>query len=100
MNDLFKILGTLVANFGGKTITFLITRQEHKTFKMPKTTDFYYQNALNINYIVKNSSGVEVQNNSNIQYECDRKAITSMFVNNGIVNFIISELIVAQVGVV
>lgn len=86
-NELIPFVGTWVADFGGKTISLLITRQERKIFKMPKTSDFYYQDALNINYTVKGSNGVELQNNNNVQYEYDRKAITSMFINNGIVNF-------------
>ncbi|WP_284462470.1 DUF6705 family protein [Chryseobacterium sp.] len=86
-NELAFFTGTWVTSFNGKNITLIITKQEHKMFKAPKSTDYHYQDILNVRYIVKNSNGVLLQDNNNVQNEYDKNAIISMYINNNIVNF-------------
>ncbi len=69
-NELIPFTGTYKANFDGKEITLFITKQENKLEQSAQKT--YYIDALIVKYIVKNSSGVilqDTQNNaSNIEF--------------------------------
>ena len=85
-NELNQFVGTWKTNFNNRGITLIITKEEHKIFKQPKTTDVYYQDVLAINYVIKNSDGILLQDNNNVQQEYDKNAIFSMFVNGNVVN--------------
>jgi len=85
-NELTPFIGTWKADYNGKTITLTIIKEEHKTFKIPRSSYSYYQDVLVVNYTVQNSNGTLLQNNSNVQHDYDKNAIVSMFVNNSIVN--------------
>lgn len=80
-NELNPYVGSWNASFNGKTINIIISKNEHHLFKRDLTTIFY-QDALIVKFIVKNSSGLVLQNNSNTQSEVDRNFITSTSTRN------------------
>jgi hypothetical protein len=85
-NELTPFVGIWKTNYNGNTIILTIKKEEHKAFKIPQSSYFYYQDALVINYTIQNSNGIMLQNNNNVQHEYDKNAIVSMYVNNSIVN--------------
>ncbi|PVV60324.1 DUF6705 family protein [Chryseobacterium sp. HMWF035] len=62
-NELSPYVGTYKANFNGNEITLFITKQENKLEQTGQKT--YYMDALIVKYIVKNSSGVILQDTQN-----------------------------------
>lgn len=58
-NELMPYIGTYKANFEGNEITLFITKVEDKLEK--STNKNYYMDALVIQYIVKNSNGIILQ---------------------------------------
>ena len=62
-NELNPYVGVYKANFSGNDITLFITKQENKLEESNKKS--YYMDALIVKYIVKNSSGVILQDTQN-----------------------------------
>jgi len=62
-NELNPYIGTYKANFNGNEITLFINKQEHKLEESSQKN--YYIDALIIKYIVKNSSGIVLQDTQN-----------------------------------
>lgn len=62
-NELIPYIGTYKANFQGNEITLYITKEENKL--MDYGDQKFYRDALAIKYIVKNSSGVVLQDTNN-----------------------------------
>lgn len=62
-NELTPFVGTYKANYNGNEITLYITKQENKLEESAQKS--YYMDALIVKYIVKNSSGVILQNTQN-----------------------------------
>jgi hypothetical protein len=62
-NELNPYIGTYKANFNGNEITLFINKQEHKLEESSQKN--YYMDALVIKYIVKNSSGIVLQDTHN-----------------------------------
>lgn len=62
-NELNPYIGTYKANFNGNEITLFINKQEHKLEESSQKN--YYIDALVIKYIVKNSSGIVLQDTQN-----------------------------------
>ncbi|SMP19196.1 DUF6705 family protein [Chryseobacterium profundimaris] len=62
-HELDPYIGTYKANFQGNEITLFITKEENKLEKSTGKT--YYLDALSVKYIVKNSSGVVLQDTQN-----------------------------------
>lgn len=62
-NELIQYVGTYKANFNGNEITLFITKQEDKLEHSAQKS--YYIDALVVKYIIKNSSGVILQNTQN-----------------------------------
>jgi len=80
-NELSPYIGVWKATYNGKVIELLITKEEHRLFKRDLTTTFY-QDVLIMKYNIKNSSGISLQNNFNVQYEHERNFITSISTRN------------------
>ncbi|MDH6252831.1 hypothetical protein M2347_002558 [Chryseobacterium sp. H1D6B] len=66
-NELVQYIGTYKANFDNKEITLFITKENHKFFDLKVKK--YYQDVLSIRYIVKNSSGIILQNTQNMNFQ-------------------------------
>lgn len=62
-NELTPYIGTYKGTFDGKEITLFITKQENKLENSAQKS--YYMDALIVKYIVKNSSGVILQDTQN-----------------------------------
>lgn len=62
-NELGQYVGTYKANFNGNEVTLYITKQEDKLENSAQKS--YYMDALIVKYIVKNSSGVILQDTQN-----------------------------------
>lgn len=62
-NELNPYVGTYKANFQGNEITLFITKLEKKLEK--RTNKSFYRDALIIKYVVKNSTGVVLQDTKN-----------------------------------
>ncbi|WP_299177680.1 DUF6705 family protein [uncultured Chryseobacterium sp.] len=62
-NELNPYVGVYKANFNGNEITLFITKQENKLEQ--SSLKNYYMDALIVNYIVKNSSGIILQDTQN-----------------------------------
>ena len=62
-HELDPYLGIYKANYNGKEITLFIAKQENRLEKLTKKE--FYQDALVITYIVKNSSGAVLQDTQN-----------------------------------
>ncbi|AZA56223.1 hypothetical protein EG349_15690 [Chryseobacterium shandongense] len=62
-HELDPYIGIYKSNFEGNEITLYITKQENKLEKSTGKT--YYLDALSVKYIVKNSSGVILQDTQN-----------------------------------
>ncbi|KMQ68685.1 hypothetical protein ACM39_05155 [Chryseobacterium sp. FH2] len=62
-NELAPYTGIFRANFQGKDITLYITKIENKLQKSSQKN--YYSDVLDIKYIVKNSSGIVLQDTKN-----------------------------------
>ena len=62
-NELGQYIGTYKANFNGNQITLYISKQEDKLENSGQKS--YYLDALIVKYIVKNSSGVILQDTQN-----------------------------------
>jgi len=63
-NELNPYVGTYKANFNGNEITLFITKQENRLVKRIDMN--FYRDALVVNYIVKNSVGITLQDTKNI----------------------------------
>lgn len=61
-NELDPYIGTFKANYKGNEITLFINKLEHKFEK--RTNKDYFMDVLNVKYIVKNSSGLILQDTS------------------------------------
>ena len=72
-NELDPYIGIYKASYQGREITLYITKVENKMEKSVDKT--YFLDALVIKYIVKNSSGVVLQDTQNIQ---QNNAVTSI----------------------
>lgn len=66
-NELSPYVGTYKANFEGNEITLFITKQDYKFFDLKIKK--YYQDVLSIKYIIKNSSGMILQNTQNMNFQ-------------------------------
>ncbi|MBW3522612.1 DUF6705 family protein [Chryseobacterium sp. NKUCC03_KSP] len=63
-NELTPYIGKYKTNYQGNEITLFITKEENRpTKRMNKN---FYRDALSIRYIVKNSSGIVLQNTQNM----------------------------------
>ncbi|RLJ30843.1 hypothetical protein CLU97_0239 [Chryseobacterium sp. 7] len=62
-NELNSYTGAFQANFQGKNIILYITKIENKVQKSSQKT--YYSDILDIKYIIKNSSGIVLQDTKN-----------------------------------
>ncbi|GAB0156891.1 hypothetical protein CHRYSEOSP005_21580 [Chryseobacterium sp. Alg-005] len=62
-NELNPYVGIYKTNFNGNEVTLFITKQEHKLEESSQKN--YYMDALVIKYIVKNSSGIILQDTQN-----------------------------------
>ena len=62
-NELNAYTGTYKTNYNGNEITLFINKVEHKLEK--RTNKDYFVDVLDVKYIVKNSSGLILQNTSN-----------------------------------
>ncbi|WP_185209324.1 DUF6705 family protein [Chryseobacterium sp. C3] len=70
-NELTPYIGSYKANFEGNEIILFITKEENKpTTRMSKN---FYRDALVVKYIVKNSSGIVLQNTQNMNYDPNQK---------------------------
>ena len=70
-NELTPYMGIYQANYQGNTITLFITKEENKpTERMNKS---YYKDALIVKYIIKNSSGIILQDTQNMMYNPNQK---------------------------
>ncbi|MBO6183755.1 MAG: hypothetical protein J6O88_03550 [Chryseobacterium sp.] len=74
-NELVPYIGTYKANYKGNEITLFITKEEDKLIKYSDKQ--FYKDVLLIKYIVKNSSGIIIQDTQNINHASYFK-ITSM----------------------
>ncbi|QQQ29946.1 DUF6705 family protein [Chryseobacterium indoltheticum] len=74
-NELAPYLGIYKANYKGNEITLFITKEEDKLIKYHDKQ--FYKDVLVIKYIVKNSSGITIQDTQNINHQSYFK-ITSM----------------------
>ncbi|MDQ0780207.1 DUF6705 family protein [Chryseobacterium sp. W4I1] len=83
-NELNYYVGTWQSTFNGRTTILSITKDEHHLLRRDLTTTFY-QDILLVKYIIKDSSGVVLQNNSNAQGESDRNFITSISIKDNTV---------------
>lgn len=63
-NELNPYIGTYKANFNNKEVTLFITKEENKLEESFNKN--YYLDALIVKYIIKNSSGVILQDTKNI----------------------------------
>ncbi|UOU98858.1 hypothetical protein MUU74_02650 [Chryseobacterium daecheongense] len=63
-NELDPYIGIYKANFNGNEITLYISKEENRLEKIVDKQ--FYQDALVIKYIVKNSSGVILQDTKNL----------------------------------
>ena len=61
-NELNPYIGVYKANYKGNEITLFINKVEHKFEK--RTNKDYFMDVLDVKYIVKNSSGLVLQNTS------------------------------------
>ncbi|MFL9835410.1 DUF6705 family protein [Chryseobacterium terrae] len=59
-NELSPYVGTYKANYKGNEVTLFITKEEDKLIKY--SDQQFYKDILSIRYIVKNSSGIVLQN--------------------------------------
>ncbi|WP_370897909.1 DUF6705 family protein [Chryseobacterium gossypii] len=73
-NELPPYVGTYKANFEGNEITLFISLQNHKFFDLKVKK--YYQDVLSIKYIVKNSSGVVLQDTQNMNFPANQLRFT------------------------
>ncbi|UEQ74627.1 hypothetical protein J8N07_13180 [Chryseobacterium arthrosphaerae] len=73
-NELDPYVGTYKGNFEGHEITLFITKQNYKFFDLKIKK--YYQDVLSIKYIVKNSSGVILQNTQSMNFQPDQLRFT------------------------
>ncbi|MDC8106721.1 MULTISPECIES: DUF6705 family protein [Chryseobacterium] len=84
-NELPPYIGTYKANFQGKEITLYITKVEKK---LQKSSKKFYSDILDIKYIVKNSSGVILQDTkSNSTSKIELYSIGIKSYNNSIIFF-------------
>jgi len=74
-NELAPYVGIYKANYKGNEIILFITKEEDKLIKYPDKQ--FYKDVLVIKYIVKNSSGLTIQDTQNINHQSYFK-ITSM----------------------
>ncbi len=63
-NELTPYIGVYKANFQGNEITLFITKEEDKLIQY--SDQIFFQDALVIKYIIKNSSGIAVQDTQNM----------------------------------
>ena len=63
-NELTPYIGTYRANYGGNEITLYITKEENRPVHY--TDQQFFQDAIVIKYIVKNSTGAVLQNTQNM----------------------------------
>lgn len=63
-NELVPYIGVYKANFQGNEITLFITKEEDKLIQY--SDQVFFQDALVIKYIIKNSSGIAVQDTQNM----------------------------------
>ncbi|WP_315094519.1 DUF6705 family protein [Chryseobacterium timonianum] len=87
-NELNPYIGIYKANFNGNEVTIFITKQENKLEESAKKN--YYMDALIVKYIVKNSTGVTLQDTQNNNlYNIELYSIGTT-PSQGIINFIYS----------
>ncbi|MGD1319905.1 DUF6705 family protein [Chryseobacterium sp. 2R14A] len=66
-NELNPYIGTYKANYQGNEITLYITKEEDRPTKLMNKN--FYNDVLSIRYIVKNSSGIILQNTQNMSLD-------------------------------
>ncbi|WP_336702477.1 DUF6705 family protein [Chryseobacterium indologenes] len=65
-NELDSFIGNYTANFQDKQVTLYISKQTHVLFEVSKYK--YYKDLLSVKFIVKNTSGVILQDTKNITF--------------------------------
>ncbi|WP_294224886.1 DUF6705 family protein [uncultured Chryseobacterium sp.] len=69
-NELNPYIGTYKANFQGNEVTLFITKEENKLEK--RMNKQFYRDALIVKYIVKNTSGLILQDTQNNSYNINK----------------------------
>ncbi|WP_185288767.1 DUF6705 family protein [Chryseobacterium lactis] len=69
-NELDSFIGTWQGSFNGNLITLFITKESHKFFNENQYK--YYKDILSIKYIVKNSSGIVLQNTQSMTFQANQ----------------------------
>jgi len=84
-NELNPYIGTYKANYKGNEITLFIIKEENRpTNRITKT---FFRDALSIKYIVKNSSGLVLQDTSNGNFPNIKLYSLGINSNNNYVTF-------------
>ncbi len=86
-NELLPYVGIYKAIYQGNEITLHITLEEHKVITSTKKN--FFQDVLNIRYIIKNSSGTILQDNQN-NTSINKLYSTGTWPAKGIVEFFYS----------
>jgi hypothetical protein len=69
-NELDSFIGTWQGNFNGNSITLFVTKEIHRFFNENQYK--YYKDILSIKYVIKNSSGVVLQNTQNMVFPAEQ----------------------------
>ncbi|KFF07881.1 hypothetical protein IX38_09295 [Chryseobacterium luteum] len=82
-NELEIFVGNYVADFQDKKITLFITKQNYQFFDRGKYK--YYKDVLSVKFIIKNTSGITLQDTQSITFQPNqlKNTIYSRWVESG-----------------
>ncbi|MCS4303752.1 DUF6705 family protein [Chryseobacterium sp. BIGb0232] len=69
-NELDSFVGNWQGSYNGNLITLFITKETQKFFN--KSGYKYYKDILSVKYVVKNSSGIVLQNTQNMTFQANQ----------------------------
>jgi hypothetical protein len=69
-NELDPYIGNYKTNFQGNEINLFITKETHKLIEY--TNKKFYRDILSVKYIIKNSSGIILQNTQNMVFQSNQ----------------------------